>query len=200
MSRTPSRQTPDTVLGDLHRRVGILEALTPPKGVIWAFMDSAANQTVAANGGSGTATTPIDMDPAKFYTNDSSVFANDTVVISGTTYHGVSIIAGGHYEITVVTQPFWDASHPAGGNNVLYETVAVGSFFADLLFDGVPQAQQLNATIHDQLGLTLINPATVTTPPTGPLIYDVTNYSNTAWHHGITYWIKQLDTDTTVLG
>jgi hypothetical protein len=50
--------------------------------------------TVTVNAGTSKI---VDMDPAVIYTNDASVFAIGSTVIGGTTFHGIKVLADGHY-------------------------------------------------------------------------------------------------------
>jgi hypothetical protein len=70
------------------------KAAAAPAGSGWTFAAMSAPAIVTVNAGTSKI---VDMDPAVMYTNAPSVFAIGSKVIGGTTFHGMKVIADGHY-------------------------------------------------------------------------------------------------------
>lgn len=167
----------------------------------WAYVSSSGAGTdplIAPNGGTGTQTSPFNMDTTTFYTNDAAVFDITSSVIAGRTYNGIRLLAAGHYKLEMFAEPLWDASFPTGGDNVLYELVNV-QFDPNSARTGGPSAQKLDVDIHNQLGVAVAFLLTVSSAPSLPLIFGIENHSNSSFHSDLRMYLEYRDSDVTIL-
>jgi hypothetical protein len=163
-------------------------------GIKWAYMPG-VDTTVAANGGSGSATTILGGWDGFFYTNAPDVFAQVSKVIGGTTYYGVGYKTDGHYLHWVNFAP----TAQSGSRAYDYDIAIYNEPLSETQFQGRPSGEYDTIPVHvDQAGRNFPYLSTADgADPSDPMLWSIINYTNLSWQAGLHLIVVQLDTDNT---
>lgn len=169
-------------------------------GIKWAYI-SGNSTTIAANGGSGSTATTLKVNSnANFYTNDSSIFGCTSTTVSGVTIYGINYLAVGHY--LVFAQADGSSVPTSAAYSLEEHSTNTGSSsgwsLVPFMLNYAQVLSSLNSGGLNSGFIHSVDGSTFTTP-TGPVTFQITNYSNTTFSRVLGYWVMQLDTDGTLL-
>lgn len=187
----PEVASGDTAEVSWFPHVAQAAAAPAPSGSGWTLATlSAANTITVASGTSAL----VDMDATTLYTNDSSVFTTGAWVHSAVTYHGIKVIADGHYLAKGQVEITGFQSATSGSVTVLWFNepggpASYGSAGATLNCPGAVANGNWDPYIE--------NLTTVSGGSTDIWIMQVHNTTNVSVTAYIDMMAVQLDTDTT---
>jgi hypothetical protein len=152
--------------------------------------------TVPAFAGGSPGQSNIDMDNAVIYTNDASVFQITTVVLGGSTFHGIGVKTPGHY----LAKAAVDISNgdTAGAIDIVWgATPGFQAGYGGAGFNYIPIGVGKRGNNEFMPYMETLVTCGAISYPTDPFILRVANWSGAAVQVVVDMIAVQLDTDQT---